>query len=334
MRYTWGINQRKGNEMPALIDSFASRAEVAWHGLGTVFDKDENVNTAKMVTLAGLDWTVGLEPLVTDGGLTTDAFATVRTNKDGSKGVLGVVGQRYHVVQNADALAFADNILDGGGRWETAGGLKDGAVVFGSMAVLNDIVIDPNGASDKIKTYLLINTSHDGSSAVQVSTTPVRVVCSNTLNMALKGTKNTIKFRHTQSVEGKVLHARQSLGMATTYFDAFEKEAQELFATAVTNNKFDAIIKALYPEPDAEAKGATTRWDNRRDRLFDLWNGPTNANIANTGWAAFNALTEENQWYRQVRSGNLENGLAAGAGFDDATNRFRTDALNAVKALV
>jgi phage/plasmid-like protein (TIGR03299 family) len=322
--------------MPALIDSFASRAQVAWHGLGHVFDKDEIVNTDKMVTLAGLDWNVDLVPLVTDDAdsVSVGAYASVRTNKDASRQVLGVVGERYTVVQNREALAFADNILDGGGRWETAGGLKGGAVVFGSMAVLDDIVLDPSGAADTIKTYLLISTSHDGSSAVQVSTTPVRVVCSNTLNAALKGTKNTIKFRHTQSIEGKVLHARQSLGMASTYFDAFEKEAQELFATSVTNAKFDQIVKGLFPEPDrvTAAKVAVTKWDNRRDRLFDLWNGDTNANIAGTAWAAFNAITEENQWYRQVRGGNTENGLAAGAGFDDATNTFRTKALQVVKA--
>jgi phage/plasmid-like protein (TIGR03299 family) len=323
--------------MPALIDSFASRAQVAWHGLGTVFDADLDVNTDKMISLAGLDWSVDLVPLVTDDSdkMNAGAYASVRTDSDGARSILGVVGERYTVVQNRDALSFADNILDGGGRWETAGGLKGGAVVFGSMAVLDDIVLDPSGAADTIKTYLLISTSHDGSSAVQVLTTPVRVVCSNTLNMAIKGTKNSIKFRHTQSIEGKVLHARQSLGLATTYFDAFEKEAQELFATSVTNAKFDEIVKGVFPEPDraTAAKVAVTKWDNRRDRLFDLWRGETNANIAGTAWAAFNALTEENQWYRQVRVGNVENGLAAGAGFDDATNAFRTKALNVVKAL-
>lgn len=321
--------------MPALIDSFASRAITAWHGLGTIFDANEDVNTEKMVSLAGLDWDVSLVPLVTDDATKMDAgaFATVRTDSDGSKAILGVVGDRYTVVQNTEALAFADNILDGGGRWETAGGLKNGAVVFGSMAVLDDIVLDPQGAADTIKTYLLISTSHDGSSAIQVSTTPVRVVCSNTLNAALKGTKNTVKFRHTASIEGKVLHARQSLGMASTYFDAFEKEAQALYAASVTNAKFDEIIQAMFPRPDADAaKVAITKWDNRRDRLHDLWTGPTNQNIRGTAWAALNAITEENQWYRQVRSGNVENGLAAGAGFDDATNLFRTKALNVVKS--
>jgi phage/plasmid-like protein (TIGR03299 family) len=322
--------------MPALIETFASRAKVAWHGLGHVFDENEDVNTDKMVKLAGLDWTVGLVPLVTDNDASLDAgaFATVRTNANGSQSVLGVVGERYTVVQNSEALRFADNILDGGGRWETAGSIKEGAVVFGSLAVLDDIVLDPQGANDVIKTYLLVSTSHDGSSAVQVLTTPVRVVCSNTLNMAIRGTKNSVKFRHTASIEGRVLHARQSLGMAKTYFDAFEVEAQDLFRTSVTDAKFDEIIKAVFPKPETDAaKVAQTKWENRYSQLFDLWNGPTVANVKGTAWGAVQALTEQNQWYRQVRSGNVENGLAAGAGFDDATNAFRTKAFSAVKAL-
>jgi len=103
--------------------------------------------------------------------------------------VLGVVGERYHVLQNEDLFSFGDNILDGGGRWETAGSLKGGRVVFGSLALERETVLDPNGVADVVKTYLLINTSHDGSIAIQASITPVRVVCANTLNVALNRTK-------------------------------------------------------------------------------------------------------------------------------------------------
>lgn len=320
------------------ISTFASRGKSAYHGIGTVFGSDESVTTNDMITKAGLDFEVSLAPLVTNDAdaLEPGAYATVRTDPSGHKSVLGVVGERYTVVQNRDALSFADNILDGGGRWEVAGSIKDGAVVFGAMAVLEDIVIDPAGAADTIATYLAIATSHDGSSAVSAFVTPVRIECSNSLNFALKKTKNSFKIRHTQSVEGKVLAARQSLGMAETYYKAFEAEAKALFETSVTNAKFDEIVRALYPEPDrAEAaKVAVTKWDNRRERLQGLWTGSTNANIAGTAWAAINAITEENQWFRQVRSGNTENAYAAGAGFDDATNAFRNRALSAVHALV
>ena len=320
------------------ISTFASRGVSAYHGIGTVFGKDESVTTNDMIDRAGLDFQVSLVPLVTNDAAALDSgsFATVRTDNDGRESVLGVVGGRYTVVQNRDALAFADNILDGGGRWEVAGSIKDGAVVFGALAVLDDIVIDPNGAADTIKTYLTVATSHDGSSAVNVFMGPVRTECSNTLNIAMKGAKSSFKIRHTQSVEGKVMAARQSLDIATTYYAKFEKEAAALYAESVTTAKFDEIVRALYPEPDrAEAaKVAVTKWDNRRERLHGLWNGSTNANIAGTAWAALNAITEENQWYRQVRSGNTENAFAAGAGFDDATNAFRNRAFGAVRALV
>lgn len=319
----------------AEIDTFASRGVSAYHGIGTVFGEGESVTTNDMITKAGLDFEVSLAPLVTNDADKMDAgaFATVRTDSDGAKKILGVVGERYTVVQNRDALSFADNILDGGGRWEVAGSIKGGAVVFGALAVLEDIVLDPNGANDVIKTYLGVATSHDGSSAVSAFTTPVRIECSNTLNFALKKTKNSFKIRHTQSVEGKVAAARQSLNLATRYYEAFEKEAAALYAASVTDNQFDQIIRNLYPEPEAEAKAATTRWTNRRDRLFNLWSGSTNANIAGTAWAALNAITEDNQWFRQIRNGNTENAFAAGAGFDDATNAFRNRALSVVESV-
>ena len=93
----------------------------------------------------------------------------VRTNPTDNTqtDVLGVVGERYHVLQNEDLFSFGDNILDGGGRWETAGSIRGGRVVFGSMALERETVLDPNGVADKVKTYLLINTSHDGSIAIR-----------------------------------------------------------------------------------------------------------------------------------------------------------------------
>ncbi len=91
-----------------------------------------------------------------------------------------------------------------GRRTATAGSIKGGRVVFGSLALQRETVLDPSGVADKVKTYLLINTSHDGSIAIQASITPVRVVCANTLNLALggkkkkNGIKQSFKIRHTQ----------------------------------------------------------------------------------------------------------------------------------------
>lgn len=309
--------------------AFASLRTPAWHALGTIFD--EPVTTAEMLRLAHLnDWDVRLEDITLPGRSSTAFYATVRTNPfDGGKDVLGVVKERYRTYQNEDLFAFGDNILDGA-RWETAGSIKEGKVVFGSLALDRETVI---GDDDKVNTYLLVHTSHDGSLSIQASVTPVRVVCQNTLNMALRGNKQTYKIRHTQNTEGRVTAAREALGIAHKYVDAFEVEAQALYKAAVDDNKFFEIVKAAYPMPDEDVKGSLTKWQNKTDVLFDIWNGPTETNVKGTAWGAYNALTERLDWFRQIRGGNEENAYAAASGFDAATNVEKGRLLSIVKDL-
>ena len=159
--------------------AFASLREPAWHGLGEVFT--EEVSTAEMLKKAKLNkWNVRLEDVEIPAGMESDKSYSfvVRDNPfiQGNKDVLGIVGERYAPLQNEELFDFADNLLDNGGRWETAGSIKGGRVVFGALALERETVIDPNGVSDKVNTYLLVNTSHDGSVAIQASITPVRVV--------------------------------------------------------------------------------------------------------------------------------------------------------------
>jgi phage/plasmid-like protein (TIGR03299 family) len=321
------------------VASFASFREPAWHGLGTVFT--EEVNTAKMLQLANLnDWNVRLEDVEIPSHLSSDKSYqyVVRTNpSDKSQiDVLGVVGQRYVPLQNEELFAFGDNILDGGGRWETAGSIRGGRIVFGSLALERETVLDPSGVADKVKTYLLINTSHDGSIAIQASVTPVRVVCANTLNLALgrkgKGPKQSFKIRHTQSAEGKIAVARQALGIATAYMDEFDKMAQELFKQEVTAQQFNEIILAAYPKPEGDKKIALTKWTNKIDSLNDIYTGEFNHMIAGTAWGAFNALTERLDWHRNARGGNNEAMLASASGFDAQINAEKNRLLKVVKS--
>ena len=148
--------------------SFASLREPAWHGLGTILDTE--VTTSEMLAAAHLNgWDVRCDTIDLPGRSHRDFFAVTRRNPfDGERDVLGVVGERYKVVQNEDLFSFADNLLDGG-RWETAGSIKNGRVVFGSLALERETVLDPNGVSDKVKSYLLVHASHYGSTAVQAS---------------------------------------------------------------------------------------------------------------------------------------------------------------------
>ena len=314
--------------------SFASLREPAWHGLGTILDHE--VSTSEMLQVAHLaGWDVRLDDLDLPGRSHKNFFAVTRKNPfDGDRDVLGVVGERYKVLQNEDLFSFADNMLDGG-RWETAGSIKNGTVVFGSLALDREVVLDPNGATDKVNTYLLVHTSHDGSLAVQASVTPVRVVCQNTLNYALSGVKQSYKIRHTSTVNGKVAAAREALGLANAYLDEFEKEAQTLITKEITADTFFDIIKAAYPEPDKDVKGSLTKWTNKVDTLWDIYQGDTvaQAGIMNTAWGAYNTLTERLDWFRNPRGGNAEGVLAAASGFDAATNTEKNRLLKVVKAV-
>jgi phage/plasmid-like protein (TIGR03299 family) len=322
------------------VASFASFREPAWHGLGTVFTEEKT--TAEMLEAASLNgWNVRLEDMPIPSHLTSDKEYqyVVRTNPTDNTqtDVLGVVGERYHVLQNEDLFSFGDNILDGGGRWETAGSIKGGRVVFGSLALERETILDPSGVADKVKTYLLINTSHDGSIAIQASITPVRVVCANTLNLALggkkkkNGIKQSFKIRHTQTANGKVQIARETLGLANAYMDEFDIMAKAMFEKEVNAKQFNDIILAAYPKPEKDSKGAVKKWENKVDIINDIYTGEFNGMIAGSAWGAFNALTERLDWYRTARGGNNESILASASGFDPAINAEKNRLLKVVQ---
>jgi len=323
--------------------AFASLRQPAWHGLGTVFQ--DEVDTSEMLSLAHLnDWNVRLEDVETPEGFNSDksySFVT-RTNPfdRSTNDILGVVGERYVPLQNEDLFSFGDNLLDGGGRWETAGSIKGGRVVFGSIALDNSITLDPNGIADKIDNYLLINTSHDGSIAIQASITPVRVVCANTLNLALssfkgkKDVKQTFKIRHTQTAEGKIAVAREALGLAHKYIDEFSTMANEMIQTEITKAQFDKIVELAYPAPAKDAKGSQKKYDSKIDLLQSIYVGDFNNTISGTAWGAFNALTERLDWYRNSRGGKNESILASASGFDPMINAEKNRLMKVVRQAV
>jgi phage/plasmid-like protein (TIGR03299 family) len=321
--------------------AFASLREPAWHGLGTVFS--EEVTTAEMLKLAHLDnWNVRLEDVAIPEGFASDrsfSFVT-RTNpfNPEQNDVLGVVGERYVPLQNEDLFDFGDLMLDGGGRWETAGSIKGGRQVFGSLALERETILDPNGVSDKVNTYLLINTSHDGSVAIQASITPVRVVCANTLNLALsslkgnKGVKQSFKIRHTATASGKVQQAREALGLANAYMDKFDELAQQMIQTEITKAKFDEIVALAYPAPEKDAKGSFKKHNDKVDLIQSIYVGQYNNTISGTAWGAFNALTERLDWYRSGRGDSNESILASASGFDPVVTAEKNRLMNLVLA--
>jgi len=337
MAHELEINQETGEA------SFASLRQPAWHKLGTVFENE--VNTAEMLQLAKLDnWNVRLEDVAIPTGFESDkSYSFVsRTNPFNADqtDILGVVGERYVPLQNEDLFSFGDNLLDGGGRWETAGSIKGGRQVFGSIALRDGITLDPNGRADKIDNYLLINTSHDGSIAIQASITPVRVVCANTLNLALssfKGksaSKQSFKIRHTSTAEGKIAVAREALGLASKYLDEFSIMANALIEKEITKADFDKIVALAYPAPEKDSKGSFKKHDSKVDLLNAIYVGQFNDTISGTAWGAYNALTERLDWYRSARGGSNESIYASASGFDPVMNAEKNRLMKVVQQVV
>ena len=321
--------------------AFALRGTPAWHNLANrIFTQDEEVSTQLMLDEAKLsNWNVRLSPVAehipSDWNDTSEAQFVIRNNPfEGGTDVLATVGSRYKVIQNEELFSFADNLLDGDSRcaWESAGSLKKGKVVFGSLTVPREMVLDPQGANDKTKLYLIVWTSHDGSVAVQAAITPVRVVCQNTLNLAMRSAKQSFKIRHTQSAEGRIQVARETLGLTFGYFDEFEKQAQELFKQEITDAEFSKLIRTIYPKPEKDTKGALKKWENKVVLIDDLYfNSPTNTNIKGTKWGAFNALTERLDYFRSTR-GKSDSKWASASGFDPIITAEKNKILQVVKS--
>ena len=200
-----------------------------WHGLGV--SVEEAPTSEKALQLAGLDWRVEQRDIYTSAGRRIEQFkANVR---DTDQKVLGVVSDKYQVVQNEDAFAFTDALLGEGVQYETAGSLADGKMIW-LLAKLPDKYII-NG--DEITPYLVFFNSHDGSSAIRVALTPIRVVCQNTLNLALNSAKRSWGVKHVGDIDTKLHEARQTLRLSEKYMVALGKSIYSMYVSVARHGK-------------------------------------------------------------------------------------------------
>lgn len=318
---------------------FATHRVPAWHGLAEPFQK-VITDWREMMREANMDTVeYSMVPASLPAGV--DRFITptnhvVWTNPATDQvEVVGTVGDRYHIIPLEDTFQLLGT-LGAGKRFETAGIINDGRVAFASIADEQEFVIDPTGVADRVKRYILASTSFDGSTGLRLGKSAVRVVCENTLDVAWQGAEAVGNVRHTLNFATKIAKVKAEFEASEKYFAAAEAEANTLFAQKVTDAAFWGLVEAWFPKPEENKKGAQTKYDNKMGLIAQAWQGAPNAGIKNTAWGAFNALTEANQWGRNVQAGRAngqENFWKAGAGFDTATTSFRNEALARVKAL-
>lgn len=231
---------------------FTARID-AWHRLGTVTPDCLTAEQVMDTAMLG-GWNVRKEPLHTTilsgDGVTTlpvaDKYASVRTNPaTGKPDILGVVGTDYTPVQNEETCELLNTLVDeSGAHFETAGSLKGGRHVFVTMKLPQQMRI---AGVDTIDLYLAATTSHDGTSALRVDATPVRIVCANTQRAALRASQSHYSFRHTRNAKNRIAQAREALGLMWTYHDEFQKAAERMINDTLTTTEFDHIIKKLWP---------------------------------------------------------------------------------------
>ena len=271
--------------MAANVETMFYVRETPWHGLGTRVI--EAPGSEEALELAGLNWRVRQEPIYTDNNLLIPGYkANVRDLDDK---VLGVVTDRYKVVQNDEAFAFTDGLLGEGVRYETAGALLDGRKVWILARMPREFII--NG--EQISPYLVFSNTHDGSGAIKVAVTPIRVVCNNTLNLALSTAKRSWSMVHTGDVQGKMEEAKQTLFMAEKYMSRLGREFETLRKIELTDRQVMDYIKLLLPYENEDnslhVRNINRLREDMQKRYFDA---PDLKDVGNNAYRFVNAVSD------------------------------------------
>ena len=215
---------------------FSANGIVPWHGLGQIIQDAPTSEDA--IRLAGLDWDVIPKPIYDEFGRELPGYKVNMRSSDNT--ALGIVTDRYRIVQNSEAFAFTDELLGHGVRYETAGSLASGKRVWMLARMENTTIAEEN-----IDPFLVFTNSHDGTGAIRVAITPVRVVCQNTLNLALHQASRHWSCVHKGDIQSKLEEARFTLSSAEKYMEALEEEFGELKLKKVTEAQVRNMTEKL-----------------------------------------------------------------------------------------
>lgn len=271
--------------MAANVESMFYVRETPWHGLGTKVE--EAVDSRRALILAGLDWKVEQMPVFTGDRKMVPGYKANVRDKDGK--VLGVVTDRYKVVQNSEAFSFTDELLGRGVRYETAGSIQDGRKVWMLARMPREYII----TGEQITPYLVFSNSHDGTGAIRVALTPIRVVCQNTLNLALDNAKRSWSMIHTGDIQGKLKEAEQTLGLAERYMSALGQEIERLHKVKLPDRKVMEWIEQLLPiEEDASRQQKKNVARIREDMKVRYFDAPDLQDVGKNGYRFINAVSD------------------------------------------
>ena len=266
------------------IESMFYVREVPWHGLGVKLDECPTSKDA--IVAAGLDWTVDSKPIYDHNGKEIPNYrANTRTSDDT---ILGIVTNKYKIVQNADAFEFTDSLIEGDVFYETAGSLKSGKTVWLLAKMPETKILD-----DKVDPYICFTNTHDGTGSIKVCMTPVRVVCNNTLNFALSSAKRSWATRHMGNMVEKLAEAKHTLGLATEYMSELKVVSEGLATEHFSRDEFIKTIDAMFPiDYVNDTKRKINNIEATKEALLTCYKAPDLNNFRETKYGALMAVTD------------------------------------------
>lgn len=271
--------------MAACVETMFYTREKPWHGLGTLVA--ESPTSEDALHLAGLDWKVEQEEVRTQFNEIIPGYKANIRNTD--RKVLGVVTDRYKVIQNTEAFAFTDELLGEGVRYETAGALQDGRKIWLLTHLPQEYII----GGERISPYLVFSNTHDGSGSVKVAITPIRVVCNNTLNLALKTAERSFAMIHTGDIKEKMKDAKDTLFMAEKYMQELGKEFEELRKKKLLDSEVESYIELLLPMDEdnssQQIRNITKLRTDLRSRYYDA---PDLNEVGKNAYRFINAVSD------------------------------------------
>lgn len=302
-------------EMAHKIETIAWTNEVPWHGLGVKVD--DNITVDDMIIKAGLDWTVEKHPIFAKVGekytRVPNQFALVR-DRDGR--VLDTIGSQWNPIQNKDAFSFFKEFVEAGdAKMETMGSLRDGKYVWGLANLGNSFKLNIPGKPeiDEVKGYLLVGNPHQYGAPMICRFTSIRVVCNNTLTLALQSSgkidKHLPEFKTGHRIkfdESVMKRAKETMGLAREKLDEFRENAEILQKISISDEEARLFLAKFY-DPQKNIIDIRDHFEERASKplqkVYAAYSMAPGAQVGN-GWGLLNAIT---YYTDHLASGNNDN---------------------------
>lgn len=294
--------------MAANVETMMYVREKPWHGLGEMVQ--EAPTSADALRIAGLNWNVKQTPVFTDGNVLIPNYKA--NYRDTDNMVLGIVTDRYKIVQNTEAFEFTDNLVGGDVHYETAGSLQQGRKIW-LLARMPSTKV----AGDETEPYLCFTNSHDGTGSIRACMTPIRVVCNNTLNLALSRAKRQWATKHVGDMKYKMQEASIALELAGHYMYELDKYAEQMANTNVSIDQIRSILDELFPVKETDTDRVKENAKKIKTEYMTCYFMPDIEKFRGTAWGAVNAMSDmvnhnapqrETKNYRENNWGRIMDG--------------------------